>query len=82
MAATVTFFVAAEVVRRVNGSNDDNKTYRLLTQGVTCFLIAMSANTVNDGFKKKYEPLKIFILREPLGLLKQLKKEWKKHYNL
>ena len=70
MAATVTFFVAAEVVQRVNGSIDD-KTYRLLTQGVTCFLIAMSANTVNECFKeKKYEPLKIFILREPLGLLR------------
>jgi glycogen debranching enzyme len=39
-----------DIVQRVDGSSDD-KTYRLLTQDVTYFLIAMTANTVNDSFK-------------------------------
>ncbi|MGB8032266.1 MAG: hypothetical protein WCF03_00385, partial [Nitrososphaeraceae archaeon] len=35
----------------VGSSGDDDKIYRLLTQDVTYFLIAITANTVNDSFK-------------------------------
>jgi hypothetical protein len=38
-------------IQRVGSSGDDDKIYRLLTQDVTYFLIAITANTVNDSFK-------------------------------
>jgi hypothetical protein len=62
-----------DIVQGVDNSGDD-KIYRLLTQDVTYFLIALTANTVNDSFKdivqrqdkrlqeqaqEKYEPIKI-----------------------
>jgi hypothetical protein len=62
-----------DIVQGVDNSGDD-KIYRLLTQDVTYFLTALTANTVNDSFKdivqrqdkrlqeqaqEKYEPIKI-----------------------
>jgi len=38
-------------IQRVGSSGDDDEIYRLLTQDVTYFLIAITANTVNDSFK-------------------------------
>jgi hypothetical protein len=42
-----------DIVQGVDSSSsgDYDKIYRLLTQDVTYFLIAITANTVNDGFK-------------------------------
>lgn len=65
-----------DIVQGVDSSSGDyDKIYRLLTQDVTYFLIAITANTVNDSFKdivqqqqekklqeqgqEKYEPIKI-----------------------
>jgi glycogen debranching enzyme len=63
-----------DIVQGEDSSNGYDKIYRLLTQDVTYFLIALTANTVNDSFKhivqqrekrlqeqaqEKYEPIKI-----------------------